>query len=124
MQKALEVVDGGSMTDPHRSLLIRGGRIVDPANAFDDVADLLIEEGKVTGIGRSLSAPGAPVLDASGLLVAPGGRLLTFLQPGPGINLAAWVNRSVGLTGPRGFNQDLQADLLQIQSIRPVRLRR
>ena len=72
MQKALEVVDGGSMTDPHRSLLIRGGRIVDPANAFDDVADLLIEEGKVTGIGRSLSAPGAPVLDASGLLVAPG----------------------------------------------------
>jgi len=58
------------------------------------------------------------------VLVAPGGRLLTFLQPGPGINLAAWVNRSVGLTGPRGFNQDLQADLLQIQSIRPVRLRR
>ena len=41
-----------------------------------------------------------------------------------GISLAGWVNRSVGVTGPRGFNRDLQADLLQIRSIHPVRLRR
>ena len=58
------------------------------------------------------------------VLVAPNGRLLAFLQPAAGISLAGWVNRSVGVTGPRGFNRDLQADLLQIRSIHPVRLRR
>ncbi|HCK55872.1 MAG TPA: hypothetical protein DIC23_21875 [Planctomycetaceae bacterium] len=68
-------------------------------------------------------ATGHPRLP-SFVLVAPDGRLLTFLRPAPGINLASWVNRSVGLTGPRGFQPDLQADLLQINSIHPVRLRR
>ncbi|HAB10805.1 MAG TPA: hypothetical protein DCE47_03840 [Planctomycetaceae bacterium] len=58
------------------------------------------------------------------VLVAPDGRLLAFLRPAAGISLAGWVNRSVGVTGPRGFNRDLQADLLQIRSIHPVRLRR
>ena len=58
MQKALEVVDGGSMTYPHRSLLISGGRIVDPANAFDDVADLLIEEGTGKKISKSFKQLG------------------------------------------------------------------
>ena len=58
------------------------------------------------------------------VLVAPNGQLLAFLQPAAGISLAGWVNRSVGVSGPRGFNRDLQADLLQIRSIHPVRLRR
>ncbi|MFP6768849.1 MAG: SH3 domain-containing protein [Planctomycetaceae bacterium] len=58
------------------------------------------------------------------VLVAPDGRLLTFLQPVAGINLAGWVNRQVGLTGPRRFHGDLQSDLLTVQTIRPVRLRR
>ena len=74
------------------------------------------------GIVRPI-ATGHPRLP-SFVLVAPDGRLLTFLRPAPGINLASWVNRSVGLTGPRGFQPDLQADLLQINSIHPVRLRR
>ncbi len=74
------------------------------------------------GIVRPV-ATGHPRLP-SFVLVAPDGRLLTFLRSAPGINLAAWVNRSVGLTGPRGFQPDLQADLLQINSIHPVRLRR
>mgnify|MGYP002527738338 CR=1 FL=1 len=54
------------------SLLIRGGRIVDPANEFDGVADLLIDAGRVTEIGQSLPARGTPILDASGMLVTPG----------------------------------------------------
>jgi len=57
------------------------------------------------------------------VLVAPDGQLLAFLRPAPGINLAAWVNRSVGLTGPRQFDRDLQSDLLVVKSLRAVRLR-
>jgi hypothetical protein len=74
------------------------------------------------GIVRPIST-GHPRLPRF-VLVAPDGRLLTFLQPVAGINLNGWVNRQVGLTGPRRFNRDLQSDLLTVQTIRPVRLRR
>ena len=51
--------------------LIKGGRIV---TAVDDyVADLLIENGRIESIGRSLDAPDAVIHDATGLLVFPGG---------------------------------------------------
>jgi dihydropyrimidinase len=51
--------------------LIKGGRIV---TAVDDyVADLLIENGRIESIGRSLNAPDAEIHDATGLLVFPGG---------------------------------------------------
>lgn len=53
-------------------LLIKGGRIVDPSQHIDKVADLLIEEGRVKAIGNDLAGDGAEVFDASGLVVAPG----------------------------------------------------
>jgi dihydroorotase len=57
------------------SLLLTGGRVIDPANRFDAVADLLILEGKIAAIGpdASLKAPKQiERLDASGLVVCPG----------------------------------------------------
>jgi dihydroorotase len=56
-----------------RPILIRGGRILDPSRNIDGVADLLLSDGRVEASGRSLGAPdGALVLDARGLVVAPG----------------------------------------------------
>ena len=56
-----------------RPILIRGGRILDPSRNIDGVADLLLSDGRVEASGRSLGAPdGALVLDAKGLVVAPG----------------------------------------------------
>src|SRR5579884_3543715 len=52
------------------SLVIRNGRVIDPASGRDGVADVLIEEGAVREIGRGLS--GTEVFDATGLIVAPG----------------------------------------------------
>ena len=57
---------------PRESLLIRGGRIVDPANGTDEVADLLIQDGGVADMGGRISPRDVPVLDATGLVVAPG----------------------------------------------------
>lgn len=54
------------------SILIKHGRVIDPANNIDAILDLLIEEGRIAKIGQSLNAPAAEVIDASGLLVAPG----------------------------------------------------
>lgn len=53
-------------------LLIRNGRVVDPASRRDEIADVLLEDGQVAAVGRGLEAPGADVFDATGLVVAPG----------------------------------------------------
>jgi len=55
------------------SLLLRGGRVIDPANNLDAVQDVLIAERKIERLGRSLEAPaGAEIVDASGKIVCPG----------------------------------------------------
>jgi dihydroorotase len=56
-----------------RPILIRGGRVLDPSRNIDGVADLLLSDGRVEASGRSLGAPdGTLVLDARGMVVAPG----------------------------------------------------
>ena len=55
------------------SLLVTGGRVIDPVNRFDSIADVLILDGKISAVGKNLSAPGnVEVLDASGKIVCPG----------------------------------------------------
>ena len=53
-------------------LLIRGGRVIDPANRIDEQLDICVENGKIAQLGKNLSVPGAQVLDADRLTVAPG----------------------------------------------------
>ena len=57
------------MSEP---LLVRGGRVVDPAAGRDGAFDLLLRGGVVVEVGSRLSADGAKILDAAGLLVFPG----------------------------------------------------
>jgi dihydroorotase len=54
------------------SLLIHGGRVIDPASGLDEAADVLIAGGLIREIGRVAAPPGAARLDASGCIVAPG----------------------------------------------------
>ena len=53
-------------------LIIRNGRVMDPASHVDAVRDVAIEDGRIAAIGQNLDAAGATELDASGLIVAPG----------------------------------------------------
>ena len=53
-------------------LLIKNGRVMDPASGFDSTADVLLVDGRVAGIGANLSSAGAVQFDASGMIVAPG----------------------------------------------------
>ena len=55
-----------------RPLLLRGGRVVDPSQSIDSVLDLLLADGKVAALGESLSSGDAEVVDAAGLVIAPG----------------------------------------------------
>ncbi|MGH7325967.1 MAG: dihydroorotase [Candidatus Rokuibacteriota bacterium] len=54
-------------------LLVRNGRVIDPANTVDDVQDLLLEDGVIRQVGPRLRAPeGTDVVDATGKVVCPG----------------------------------------------------
>ncbi|MFH1653283.1 MAG: dihydroorotase, partial [Pseudomonadota bacterium] len=54
-------------------MLIKGGRVIDPANNIDAVKDLLIEDGLISAIGMfDVSSGDVEVIDAKGLVVTPG----------------------------------------------------
>ena len=54
-------------------LMVRGGRLVDPRNRQDGVADLIFDDGRVTEVGPGLDVPkGTQVIEAAGRLVVPG----------------------------------------------------
>src|SRR2546422_8643410 len=56
-----------------RSLVLQGGRVIDPSRGFDQVADVLIQDGKIAAVGTGLGIPdGAEVRDVRGNVVAPG----------------------------------------------------
>lgn len=54
------------------SLVIKNGRVIDPASHTDRVADVLIVDGRIAGVAPNLSSPKAQVFDATGMIVAPG----------------------------------------------------
>ena len=53
-------------------LLVRGGRILDPASGFDQAGDVLVEDGRITAVGPDLEARGAELVEAEGGWIAPG----------------------------------------------------
>jgi dihydroorotase len=53
-------------------LLLRGGRVVDPARRVNGARDVLLEDGRVSAVGTKLPARGAEVIPAEGLVVCPG----------------------------------------------------
>ena len=53
-------------------LLIKNGRVIDPASHHDGVADVFVEDGVIKAIGVGLPTAGSEVIDATGLIVAPG----------------------------------------------------
>ena len=57
------------------SLLLTGGRVIDPANRFDSIADVLISDGKIVAVGGEAAAKapaGSECMDVKGLVICPG----------------------------------------------------
>jgi len=60
-----------------RSVLLRGGRVIDPSQSMNDVADVLVVDGKVEAIGTRVSnetsgREGLETIDCTELIVSPG----------------------------------------------------
>lgn len=65
----------GTVTEmrPSYDLVVRGGRVIDPANAIDGVLDIGIKKGRIAAVAPTIDAGGAKkIVDAAGLLVTPG----------------------------------------------------
>jgi dihydroorotase len=54
------------------SLLIKNGRVIDPATGTDETLDILIEKGKFVSINPKITANKAKTIDVSRMVVAPG----------------------------------------------------
>src|SRR5215216_363173 len=62
-----------SPAEPHMKTLLKGGRVVDPANGMDGVHDVLIDGDRIVQVGRDLPADGATVIEIpQDLVVCPG----------------------------------------------------
>ena len=53
-------------------LILASGRIIDPGNGRDEIADIVFKDGKVAEIGCDLPRSGAETVDVAGKLVVPG----------------------------------------------------
>ncbi len=84
-------------------LLIRGGRVIDPAAGRDEAADVLLDGETVSRVGPGLPSDGAEVLDASGLYVFPGFIDLHAHLREPGREYAETVATGLAAAAAGGF---------------------
>lgn len=55
------------------SLLLAGGRVIDPSSGLDEVRDVLVRDGRIEAVEQGVAGPeGVPRVEARGLVVAPG----------------------------------------------------
>ena len=85
------------------SLLIKGGRVIDPASGVDARLDVLTKDGKIAAMDRALKAPGTRTVDASGLVVAPGFVDIHVHLREPGIEHAETIESGTRAAAAGGF---------------------
>lgn len=98
-------------------LLVKGGRLIDPAEDIDEVMDLLIRDGRVVERGKDLSPPPGEVkvIDAEGKAVAPG-----FIDIGPQLREPGFEYKEDIASGTRAAAAGGFTALAPMPNTRPV----
>jgi len=84
-------------------IVIKNGRVVDPASQTDRIADVLIVDGRVAGVAPNLSCAGAEIYDAAGMIVAPGFIDMHVHQREPGFEHAETIESGSRAAAAGGF---------------------
>lgn len=84
-------------------LVIKNGRVVDPAQNLDRVCDVAVEDGLVREIGSTIAVSGAECFDASGLIVAPGFIDMHVHLREPGFEQAETIESGAQAAAAGGF---------------------
>ncbi len=86
-------------------LLIKNGRLIDPATMHDGPADVLIENSEIAAVGENLEASDAEILDATGLVVAPGFIDIHVHLREPGLTHAETIDTGARAAAAGGFTR-------------------
>lgn len=84
-------------------LLIKNGRVLDPASKTDASRDVLLDGERIAQVGANLAAPDAEVFDAAGLIVAPGFIDLHCHLREPGQELSETIETGARAAARGGF---------------------
>lgn len=85
-------------------LLIKNGRVIDPANGVDAQLDILVEDGKISAIQAGLVVgEGCQVLEATGKIVAPGFVDMHVHLREPGYEYKETIATGTGAAAMGGF---------------------
>src|SRR6195952_4594963 len=85
------------------NILVKNGRIVDPASGRDEIGDIAIAAGRIVGIGRvSSEFRAGRIIDATGLVVAPGLVDLAARLREPGHEHEGMLESELAAGGPGG----------------------
>src|SRR5262249_41938802 len=88
-----------------KALLLKGGRVIDPANQLDAIADVLVRNGKIGAIGCDAGTKAANVreIDVSGLVVWPGLIDMVVHLPEPGQGAKETIATGTAAAAKGGF---------------------
>jgi dihydroorotase len=84
-------------------LLIKNGRVLDPASKTDANLDVLLDGDQISRFGANLAANGAEIFDAAGLIVAPGFIDLHCHLREPGQELSETIETGTRAAARGGF---------------------
>ena len=84
-------------------LLIKNGRVLDPATKTDAALDVLLDDDRITQVGANVAAPGAEIFDAAGFVVAPGFIDLHCHLREPGQELSETIETGTRAAARGGF---------------------
>jgi dihydroorotase len=85
------------------SLLITGGRVIDPASHLDGPAEVLIRDGRIESVGTGLRESDAQIFDARGAIVCPGFIDMHVHLREPGIEHAETIETGARAAAAGGF---------------------
>src|SRR3954469_11415355 len=86
------------------SIVIKNGRVIDPASGTDRVADVLIVDGRIAGVAPNLSSTRATVFDATGMIVAPGFIDMHVHLREPGMEHSETIETGTNAAAAGGFS--------------------
>ena len=84
-------------------ILIKGGRVINPATGLDEIADVLVEDEKVTKIAKEIEDNADRRIDAEGCFVMPGFIDLHVHLRSPGNSAAETIASGTMAAAAGGF---------------------
>lgn len=97
------------------TILIKNGRVLDPATGTDGIADVLMEEGRIRAVEPGILAEADRVLDADGYFVMPGFIDLHVHLRDPGYEYKETVETGSAAAAKGGFTT-----ILAMPNTKPV----